>query len=303
MLPLLAGCGSGSGQDRVSAGGRRRRLAGGRAAAADAPAVRALVRQPRGRSGGHGSLRLGPPLGALAARRWASRCDCCLRPTCAPTSSATRPMRPTPARCSKRRAAPTSCRCASRASSSRRCRRCTATRSLWMATRTARINTLRGFCREFGIAIAQGSRSGIEQIGRVLADPHSAVPPADPPLDVLLVEEVRLLEARIGQLERELTALAQPIARLHHAAVDSRHRPAHRHGDGGSDLAARSATSRTRGTSPPGSGSRPRNTRRAAPAISGASASAATATCACCSRTGHAPCCARPPSRSARQDR
>ena len=31
------------------------------------------------------------------------------------------------------------------------------TRSLWMATRTARINALRGFCREFGIAIAQGS--------------------------------------------------------------------------------------------------------------------------------------------------
>ena len=31
-------------------------------------------------------------------------------------------------------------------------------RSAWMATRTARINTLRGFCREFGIAISQGSR-------------------------------------------------------------------------------------------------------------------------------------------------
>ena len=50
------------------------------------------------------------------------------------------------------------------------------TRSLWMATRTSRINALRGFCREFGIGIAQGSRLGVEQIGRVLADPHSAVP-------------------------------------------------------------------------------------------------------------------------------
>jgi len=45
------------------------------------------------------------------------------------------------------------------------------TRSLWMGTRTSRINALRGFCREFGIAIAQGSRVGVEQISRVLATP------------------------------------------------------------------------------------------------------------------------------------
>jgi transposase len=50
------------------------------------------------------------------------------------------------------------------------------TRSLWMGTRTSRINALRGFCREFGIVIAQGSRLGVEQIGRALADPHAAVP-------------------------------------------------------------------------------------------------------------------------------
>jgi transposase len=35
-------------------------------------------------------------------------------------------------------------------------------RSLWMATRTNRINALRGFCREFGIVIAQGSRVGVK---------------------------------------------------------------------------------------------------------------------------------------------
>lgn len=40
------------------------------------------------------------------------------------------------------------------------------TRSLWMSTRTARINALRGFCREFGIDIAQGARVGLEQIAR-----------------------------------------------------------------------------------------------------------------------------------------
>ena len=83
------------------------------------------------------------------------------------------------------------------------------TRSLWMSTRTSRINALRGFCREFGIAIAAGSRIGLEQIGRVLADPHSAVPALLRGTLRLLVEEIRLLEVRIDQLERELTALAR----------------------------------------------------------------------------------------------
>jgi transposase len=83
------------------------------------------------------------------------------------------------------------------------------TRSLWMGTRTSRINALRGFCREFGISIAQGSRLGVEQISRVLADPHSAVPTLIHGTMQLLVEEIRMLEARIGQLERELTLLAR----------------------------------------------------------------------------------------------
>ena len=86
------------------------------------------------------------------------------------------------------------------------------TPSLWMGTRTSRINALRGFCREFGVAIAQGARSGVEQISRVLADPHSVVPSLIRATMVLPVEEIRLLEARIGQLKRELTALAKQSA-------------------------------------------------------------------------------------------
>jgi transposase len=86
------------------------------------------------------------------------------------------------------------------------------TRSQWMATRTSRINTLRGFCREFGITIAPGSRVGVEQIGRVLADPNSAVPGLLRPTMSLLVEEIRLLEARIAQLETQLTAAARESA-------------------------------------------------------------------------------------------
>jgi len=86
------------------------------------------------------------------------------------------------------------------------------TRSLWMATRTSRINALRGFCREFGISISQGSRIGLEQIGRQLADPASPVPDLLRPTMRLLIEEIRLLETRISQLEAELARLAQQSA-------------------------------------------------------------------------------------------
>ncbi|BAL25670.1 transposase IS116/IS110/IS902 family protein [Azoarcus sp. KH32C] len=82
-------------------------------------------------------------------------------------------------------------------------------RSLWMTTRTSRINALRGFCREFGEEIPQGARTGVEAISRVLADPHSPVPSLIRETMRLLVEEIRLLEQRIAQLERELTEVAR----------------------------------------------------------------------------------------------
>jgi len=83
------------------------------------------------------------------------------------------------------------------------------TRSLWKDDRTRRINTLRGFCREFGLVIATGARHGIEQIARLIAEPHSGLPPLLRPSMALLVEEIRLLEARIAQLERELAQLVR----------------------------------------------------------------------------------------------
>ncbi|MGB7305182.1 MAG: IS110 family transposase [Burkholderiaceae bacterium] len=82
-------------------------------------------------------------------------------------------------------------------------------RSQWMGTRTARINTLPGLLREFGISISAGARLGTEQIGRVLADPNSPVPELLRTTLKLLLEEIRLLEARISQLERELSQAAK----------------------------------------------------------------------------------------------
>jgi len=86
------------------------------------------------------------------------------------------------------------------------------TRSLWMATRTARINALRSFRREFGITIVAGSRVGLKQIGRVVADPQSAIPPLLRETLSLLIEEIRLLEARIARLETQLSAAARESA-------------------------------------------------------------------------------------------
>ncbi len=83
------------------------------------------------------------------------------------------------------------------------------TRSLWMGTRTSRINALRGFCREFGLAIPQGARTGIEAISRALADSATPIPAMIHRAMQFLVEEIRLLELRIGQLERELAELAK----------------------------------------------------------------------------------------------
>ena len=83
------------------------------------------------------------------------------------------------------------------------------TRSLWMATRTSRINALRGFCREFGLVVPQGARTGVEAMSRALADPDSGIPGLIRRSMSLLVEEIRLLEVRVAQLERELAALAK----------------------------------------------------------------------------------------------
>jgi transposase len=83
------------------------------------------------------------------------------------------------------------------------------TRSLWMSTRTSRINALRGFCREFGLAIPQGARTGVEAIARVLADPASSIPDLIRNAMKLLIEEIRLLEQRIAQLEKTLSELVR----------------------------------------------------------------------------------------------
>jgi transposase len=82
-------------------------------------------------------------------------------------------------------------------------------RSGWMGTRTRRINTLRGFCREFGMEVSVGAARGLAQIARLLADEHSDIPAMLRNPMRLALEEIRLMEARIDALERELATLAR----------------------------------------------------------------------------------------------
>jgi transposase len=83
------------------------------------------------------------------------------------------------------------------------------TRSLWMGTRTSRINALRGFCRELGLHVPIGARTGLEAMGRAVADEQSPITPLLRPIMLQLLDEIRLLETRVAQLERQLAQLAR----------------------------------------------------------------------------------------------
>jgi len=81
-------------------------------------------------------------------------------------------------------------------------------RSGWMATRTARLNTVRGLLRELGIAIPIGATRVVPAVRALCAQGDAALPA---PLRLVLrdaVTEIGGLEARMRTLERSLEALA-----------------------------------------------------------------------------------------------
>ena len=85
-------------------------------------------------------------------------------------------------------------------------------RSAWQATRTARINTLRGLCREFGIPAPLGASRGVAQLSGQLADDSAGIPQMLCATLQQLVEEIRAIEHRLQQLETELAAIASESA-------------------------------------------------------------------------------------------
>ena len=84
-------------------------------------------------------------------------------------------------------------------------------RSAWMATRTARINTVRGLLRELGLPIPVGSTKVAPAVIALLAEPESAIPASLRSALLDACEEIAELERRIKSAERQLEALSLEI--------------------------------------------------------------------------------------------
>src|SRR2546422_11023108 len=81
-------------------------------------------------------------------------------------------------------------------------------RSTWLATRTARINTVRGVLREFGLIIPTGAHHVVPQARTLLEEADSGVPSRLRPALAAALEEIREIEARIRAVEQQLEAAA-----------------------------------------------------------------------------------------------
>ena len=81
-------------------------------------------------------------------------------------------------------------------------------RSGWLAERTARINTLRGLLREFGIVIPLGAQHVVPTAWGYIEDAESELPDALRPALAEICQEIRDLERRIKMIEHQLAALA-----------------------------------------------------------------------------------------------
>jgi transposase len=87
-------------------------------------------------------------------------------------------------------------------------------RSQWQTTRTARINAMRALLREQGVVIATGARTVMTRIPALLSDVTGAIPETVRRLVAALWDEVRGLEQRIADIDRELERMVRedPIA-------------------------------------------------------------------------------------------
>jgi transposase len=82
-------------------------------------------------------------------------------------------------------------------------------RSAWMATRTARLNTLRGLLRELGFSIPVGARQVVPRVWALVSDADSGLPEALRPVLAEAAREIRELEARVREVERSLETMSR----------------------------------------------------------------------------------------------
>jgi transposase len=84
-------------------------------------------------------------------------------------------------------------------------------RSTWLATRTARLNTLRGLLREFGIFIPVGAQYVVPQVRALLADPTAVVPVLMRTTVASTCDEIGVLETNMRDVERQLASVARQL--------------------------------------------------------------------------------------------
>jgi len=90
-------------------------------------------------------------------------------------------------------------------------------RSAWVASRTARLNTLRGLLRELGLTIPVGAGHVVPRVTALVEDADSGLPDALRPVLYQTCQEIRGLEQHITDVERRLDQLARQtpvVARL-----------------------------------------------------------------------------------------
>lgn len=83
-------------------------------------------------------------------------------------------------------------------------------RATWLATRTARLNALRGLCREFGISIPVGATRVIPAV-RAQLTPDGALPVMLFPALEALCAEIASLEAGMDAIKHQLASLAEQM--------------------------------------------------------------------------------------------
>jgi transposase len=84
-------------------------------------------------------------------------------------------------------------------------------RSAWLAERTAKINTLRGLLRELGFVIPVGAQHVVPVTWRLIEDAESGLPEALRAAFAAVCTEIRTLEERMKDIERQLEALATEV--------------------------------------------------------------------------------------------
>lgn len=89
-------------------------------------------------------------------------------------------------------------------------------RSTWLATRTARLNMVRGLLREFGVSIPLGAHHVVPRLAALLSADTPTIPPALRGTLTIVATEIRELTARIAAVEAQLKALASSLPAVAH---------------------------------------------------------------------------------------